>query len=352
MNSKEKINSNNLDGKNILIESGGGVGDLIMFTPALRRLKEKYPNCVITFLTIDKNADIIRRIPYIDKVICIKRGHFMGRYRVLPNLMRQDYMIFTEWQPHLLFFAWILHLPNRFSIPRIGNPLTHTLHKQITDIVSKSRDFAAKTNTRLIGDALEISLSDTGMRCDVSLPNATERMQVDQLLLEIGIDKDINFIALSPFTSADERDWPLSEAKKLVEMIQDKYHLPVVIIGNKKVIEDISQVSQYSLLGRTNIMQLIEIIRRAKCLVSPDSGPIHIAGALNTPCVALFSRDLPSRWAPKNNCYPIYLNYSCSPCESEIFKNCPHELACIRKITADMVMEKLSLILTISARET
>lgn len=79
---------NNLNGKRVLIESGGGVGDLIMFTPALRRLKEKFPDCQITFLTIDKTVDVINRLPYIDRVICIKRGRFMGRYRVLPDLIK------------------------------------------------------------------------------------------------------------------------------------------------------------------------------------------------------------------------------------------------------------------------
>lgn len=334
----------NLNGKRILIESGGGVGDLIMFTPALRRLKEKYPKCVLTFLTIDKTIDVINRIPYIDNVICIKRGRFMGRYRVLPELMKQDYVIFTEWQPQLLCCAWLLRLPNRFSIPRDGHILTKTLHKYITDIVPASTDFAARTNARLIGKALDITLDGDMTRCDVSLPNQQEKIEVDTILQTIGIHKEDDFIALSPFTSADGRDWSVQEAQKLVKNIEKKYHLPTVVIGNKKQAEAL-EISPYVLVGKTNIIQLIEIIRRAKCLVSPDSGPMHIAGALDIPCVALFSRDLPSRWAPKNNCYPIYLRYDCSPCGSDMFNHCPHELRCIRNITAEMVMNKLALIL-------
>ena len=178
--------------------------------------------------------------------------------------------------------------------------------------------------------------------CDVSIPNKVKQKEVDFLLQNIGIHENDDFIALSPFTSAEGRDWPLSEAQKLVQMIQEKYHLPVVLIGNKD--KDVSKVSEYSLLKKTSIIQLIEVIRRSRCLISPDSGPIHIAGALNVPCVALFSRDLPSRWAPKYNCYPIYLHYECSPCESETFNNCPYQLKCIRNITAGMVMEKLSII--------
>ena len=334
----------NLNGKHILIESGGGVGDLIMFTPALRSLKEKYPECVLTFLTVDKTVDVINRIPYIDNVICIKRGRFMGRYRVLPELMKQDYMIFTEWQPQLLCCTWLLRLPNRFSISRKGHLLTKTLHKYITDIVSASPDFAAKTNARLIGKALDITLDGDMTQCDVSVPNQQEKIEVDTILQTIGIHKDDNFIALSPFTSADGRDWTEQEAHKLVIDIKKKYHLKTVVIGNKKQAEA-SKISPYSLVEKTNIMQLIEVIRRAKCLVSPDSGPMHIAGALHVPCVALFSRDLPSRWAPKNNCYPIYLRYECSPCDSEMFNHCPKGLGCIRNITAEMVMNRLNLIL-------
>lgn len=333
-----------LNDKHILIESGGGVGDLIMFTPALRRLKEKYPRCILTFLTIDKTVDVINRIPYIDNVICIKRGRFMGRYRVLPDMMKQDYMIFTEWQPQLLCCAWLLRLPNRFSIPRPGHPLTKTLHKHITNIVSASTDFAARTNAGLIGKTLDITLDGDMTRCDVSLPNQQEKREVDAILQTIGIHADKRFIALSPFTSADGRDWSLEEAQKLVLEIEKKYRLPVVVIGNKRQAEA-STISQYSLVGKTSIMQLIEVIRRATCLVSPDSGPIHIAGALDVPCVALFSKDLPSRWAPKNHCYPIYLQYECSPCNSEMFTHCPKNLGCIRNITAEMVMSKLDLIL-------
>lgn len=338
------MNEVNLNGKHVLIESGGGVGDLIMFTPALRKLKEKFPRCVLTFLTIDKNVDVINRLPYIDKAICIKRGRFMGRYRVLPELMKQDYMIFTEWQPHLLGCAWLLRLPNRFSIPREGHPLTKTLHKYIIHTVFTSTDFAARTNARLIGDALAVALEGDMTQCDVSLPNPQDRLQADNLLQTIGIHKGQDFIALSPFTSADGRDWSLDEARKLVSNIKKIYHLPTIIIGNKKNV-DVSGVSPYSLLGKTNIMQLIEIIQRAQCLITPDSGPMHIAGALDVPCIALFSRDLPSRWAPKYNCYPIYLQYECSPCNSNMFTNCPHEWGCIRNITAEMVLEKLSLVL-------
>lgn len=330
---------NNLNGKNILIESGGGVGDLIMFTPALRRLKEEYPDCKITFLTIDKTVDVINRIPYIDKVISIKRGRFMGRYRVLPHLLKQDYLIFTEWQPHLLLCAWLLHLPDRYSVGRKGKFLTNTLHKVITHTALSSLNFAAKTNAELLEDALDVNLDGDMEKCDVSLPNQDEKRKVDDLLHDININPNAQYMLISPFASSEERNWPLKNIRMLVKSLEKKYNMPVIIIGNIK--RDVSDISRYSLLGKTSIMELIEVIRRAECLITPDSGPMHIAGALNVPCIALFSKDVPSRWAPKNNCWPIYLNYSCSPCPPEQFRNCPYELKCIKDITVDMVLSTM-----------
>lgn len=93
-------------------------------------------------------------------------------------------------------------------------------------------------------------------------------------------------------------------------------------------------------------MQMIQLIRKAMLLISVDSGPMHIAGAVETPCVALFSKDLPSRWAPRKNCIPIYLDYECSPCDDETARNCLHNIRCMRDITAEMVMKNVEKLLT------
>jgi ADP-heptose:LPS heptosyltransferase len=86
-------------------------------------------------------------------------------------------------------------------------------------------------------------------------------------------------------------------------------------------------------------MQPVELVCRARLLVTPDSGPMHVAGAVGTDCVALFSKDLPSRWAPRHHCVPIYLGEPCSPCTDETARQCP-TVRCMRAITADMVLER------------
>ena len=55
-----------LNGKHIFIEDGDGIGDLIMVTPTLRKIKELYPEAILTFATFGKCLEIVSRLPYID----------------------------------------------------------------------------------------------------------------------------------------------------------------------------------------------------------------------------------------------------------------------------------------------
>lgn len=327
--------------KKIFMTTGGGVGDLIMFTPALKKLKEMYPTCKITVMTIDKTVDVINRIPYIDKVVCIKRGRFLGRYRILPDLWKQDAVIFTDWQPHILPFAWLFRIKVRAGIPRKGKILTKCLTHQLVNNVFKSTRYAAETNAMIFSEALGINLNGDMTHCDVSIPDLQTRNEVDVLLKSIGVFPDDSFILLTPFTGLEQRNWPVQEVIQLLELIKNRYDIPVVLTGQTKSgQEKLPESISYNLFNRTTILQLIELIRRARCVITPDSGPMHIAGALNTFVIPLFSKDLPSRWAPKHRCTPLYLNYDCSPCDDQTARAC-ETVKCMRNITAQMVFEQL-----------
>lgn len=332
---------NKLSNKKILLTCGGGVGDIIMFTPALKALKKQY-NCHITFLT-PRNADILKGLPYIDKIIFMKRGRFLGRYRNMLDLAKQDAIIFSDWQPQLLWQAHILHVPFIAGIDRKGHRLSKYLNKIITVDVFKTADYVARTHAHMIEEALDIELKGDMTDIDVPQPTDEDSAMVDNLLLDIGI-QNTGYIALSPFTGLEERNWNCEAASAFVKLVKEKYNMPVVVLGTKDVVEQARKISPYCLAGRTTLLQTVELIRRARLLVTPDSGPMHIAGAVGTPVVALFNKDLPSRWAPKKNCEVIYLGYDCSPCDDETAKNCRYNLRCMRDITAEMVAKKVDII--------
>lgn len=331
-----------LNNKRLLITCGGGLGDMIVYTPALRRLKEKYPQCRLTFMTKYGNHEVLEGLTYIDKVIYIRRGKFLGRYRVLPDFYRQDIVIFTDWQPQLLLFSKLFGIPIRAGVPRLGHKLNTYLTKHLQTNVFKTTQYAGRTDADLLQEALDITLDGDMTHLDISMPDQKTSDEVDKILEEINVNGD--YLLLSPFTGLEERNWPVDTARIFVQKVEQEYSLPVIVIGQANKRMEANRISKYNLSGRTNTMQMLEFIRRAKCLITPDSGPMHVAGALGTQCIAMFSKDLPSRWAPKENCVSVYLEMPCSPCSDETARKCT-DVRCMRKISAQQIMKELKHIL-------
>lgn len=328
----------NLNGKKILITNCCGLGDLIMFTPILREIKKFFPTCKITFLCKNIHKEVLLRLPYVDKVVCIYRGKIFGRYRSIPDFFCQDIVIFTDWHTVPIFFAKIFKIPIRAGYFREDNFFTKFLNKELHGHVLKSPEYVAYTNAKIICDALEIKISGDMTEIEISQPTQENKKSVDKILNSIGLEKNCEYILLTPFTGFEQRNLPTETAKNFVEMIEKNFKIPVVISAPQEKFEVAKKISKYVLEVKTTIGEFTELVSRAKILVTPDSGPMHVAGALKKFCVAIFSKDLPSRWAPKKNCIPIYLNLPCSPCDDETAKNCEH-LNCIKKISAQMVFD-------------
>lgn len=327
-----------LNGKKIYVSSCGGVGDLIMFTPALREIKNKYPDVQITFLTAKHNVDAIKGLPYIENVIYIERGKSFGRLGAIKALRGIDFVVFTDWQPQLAIAAWLFGIPVRAGIPKPGHRANLFLNRILKENVMHSEDYAAHTNGRIFSEALGIPNIMGNGKPEVALPREADIASVTMMLKKHGIALTDPFFCLTPFAGLEQRNWPLVECERWIRAVEKIYNVPVVILGPQKYRESGTVLGGVNLLGETTLIQMVEIIRRAKLHVGPDSGPMHIAGALGTPTIALFSKDIPSRWAPKEKCIPLTLSLECAPCSDQTARKCIN-VPCMRGITSAMVKE-------------
>lgn len=272
------------NGKKIMITTGGGIGDNIMFTPALRRLKELYPSVHITFLTRYPNHRLLEGLPYIDKLIYIRRGMAFSRLSVIPHLFGLDALVMTDWQPQTLLFAKLLGVSLRAGYPRDGHAFSKYLTKHITPFVMTSPDFAAETNAKVFSDALEIHIDGDMTKTEVGRATEREIESAGTLLRKIGVES--GYIAFCPFSSEQPKDLPLKTALEIAKQLEKRYTMPVVWIGTNSATESVNVA--HNLIAQTTVGELLALIQRAKCLVSVDTGPMHI-GATSI-----------SAWAPKN----------------------------------------------------
>ncbi|MFQ3574594.1 MAG: glycosyltransferase family 9 protein, partial [Thermodesulfovibrionales bacterium] len=107
-------------------------------------------------------------------------------------------------------------------------------------------------------------------------------------------------------------------------------------IGEK--ICEISKEGSINLAGDTSIEDLILLIRHAKAVISNDTGPMHIAAALNKPVVAIFGPTNPTRTGPYGkNCRVLIPKIDCAPCYK---KKCV-KMNCMNHITTNQVLDAL-----------
>ena len=120
--------------------------------------------------------------------------------------------------------------------------------------------------------------------------------------------------------------------------------------GQKKLADQLmssltGKKSLHNLVAKTSLVDLVTLIKYAKLCIGPDSGPGHIAAAVETPYISLFGPTPPERVAPYNNeSLVVRSDIGCMPCYR---KRCPGlNRLCMRLISSTQVMETVNKVLS------
>ncbi len=102
------------------------------------------------------------------------------------------------------------------------------------------------------------------------------------------------YIIINPAASKSERNWPVESYVALIKKLQKHYpEHDIVLSGgpNDKALTDviIEQTKVISIAGKTTLKQLAALLDKAQCVIAPDTGPVHIATAMNTPVIGLYA---------------------------------------------------------------
>ena len=161
-------------------------------------------------------------------------------------------------------------------------------------------------------------------------------------------------VALMPGARWENKRWPAGYFRELVAILRRRdEELRFVILGGRSDGPLASEIALASpeacvdLTGRTSLPQLVEVIRRCQVVVTNDSGPMHVAAALQKPVVGIFGPTSPDRTGPYGQVDRTLQreDLPCVPCMKDI---CAHSepLACVRGIAAmavaDSVIARLS----------
>jgi ADP-heptose:LPS heptosyltransferase len=322
--------NNWLSARNILAIRLDNIGDIIMLGPALRAVKETSPRARITLLASPAGTTAAPLLPWIDEVITWRvvwqdvggRIPFdPARERELINLLTgrgfDAALIFTSFSqtPHTPGYAcYLAGIPLRAGESKEfgGSTLTDELRGAPDELHQVER------NLRLI-EHLGFIVRDR--RLAISIPQDA-RQSASSLLRATGIEPDVPFILLHPGASAQARRYPVERFGAVARLLSRR-GWPVLVTGIERegaLLEELAQHAPRAryMSGRTTLAEYAAMIERAALVICNDTLPMHLADALETPALVLFSgTDYEEQWRPRvtphkllrrpTSCYPCYL---------------------------------------------
>jgi lipopolysaccharide heptosyltransferase II len=169
----------------------------------------------------------------------------------------------------------------------------------------------------------------------------------EEILREAGIALGEDFIVLNPGGNWDLKRWPERNFAKLADEIVARFDLKAVLTGAKKDVElcrriaGLMKKTPVLLCGKTNLKTLGAVFKKAKWVISNDSGPMHIAVGLKTAVIALFGPTSPRITGPYGEGLYKILQKKID-CEIPCYNLSCSDNKCMNAITVEDVLEVIS----------
>jgi lipopolysaccharide heptosyltransferase I len=299
--------------RKILIIKPSALGDVVHGLTFLHALLERYPEAEIHWVVAKGLEGILQGNPRVDRLWIIDKdrwkqpAHARETFRSLGRLGRElhrerfDLVVDLQGLFRSGLITVLTGCPVRvgFREAREGSPFAYT-HR-----VRGGRDAHAIDRYLKIASVLGCSPYPV----NYAFPPALEFPLASTL--------PGTYVVLAPSAGGEAKKWPAERFGQLAARLP---WVSLVVAGRAdaplaELVVQHSGGRAASLAGQTSLRELIEIIRRAKCLVSNDTGPMHIAAGLNIPVFALFGPTSPERTGPYGDIHTIVRSdLPCSPC--------------------------------------
>lgn len=318
--SKKKISQKEKT-KNILIIQLWGIGETILTIPAIKALKKKYNKTNISILCTQRNRDVYFNYPFIDKLKVVSLNPFSLNWFILKNWRKYDIVI--DMEEYLNISAIISFFIGKYTVGYSHGVRSLLYSKKVK---YNDKQHISKTFFELVK---ALGVKDSIEKLEKLNYTGTDKKIVDLALKYSKINKKDFLIGIAPGAaeSSKSRMWPKENFAELIEAAyKKKKNVKVILIGadyekklndsiinlikNKKITKNV-----FNFAGQFTLKQTFYLISKCNIFIGNDSGPMHIAAAMNVKTIGLFGPNTPARFAPFNKkSISIYKKMPCSPC--------------------------------------
>ena len=295
-NSKQKV-------ENICVLRTSSLGDICHMLPFIFTIRKEYPNAKISWVIGKNEADFLGNIDGIEFILFDKNNTLKSYFSIYRKLKKIKYDVMFIMQVSLRANIMSLFVEAKM---KIGYDLDRSsdLHSIFSNKTIKTSKHSHVVDVFLsFLNFLDIKESNFIYKWEIE-----ERISKKELFEKFSGLQDKYFV-LSPCSRSANRNWLIDRYAKVADHISKNFGLQCVLSSSsntfeKKFTKDIenSMVSNpLNLSGRTNLHELYSLIKYSELLISPDSGPIHIATCAGKPVIGLYGVTNTVRAGPYNS---------------------------------------------------
>ena len=333
--------------KKILIISPAWIGDAIMADSLYQHLKVKYPGCQIDVLGPQSVTALHARMPSVDHAIALPIGH--GKLA-----LSHRYTLGKSLQSHRYDRAYVL--PNSFKsalIPWFARiPIRIGWQGELRfGLLNDRRTLDKAAYPLMVQRFVALGHEKDGDWDKMTYPLPilkANKIQAWDIVEKLGFSKESkSIIAICPGAAyGPAKRWPARHfaevAKQLVS--QGKQVWLFGSADDQKACDEIDKLTDHQCLnlgGKTSLVEMIDLLSLADYVITNDTGPMHVAAALERPLIAIFGSSNPYFTPPLSNKVNILSldSLSCKPCFK---RECPlGHMKCLNDITPAQVLQCL-----------
>ncbi|MDE3145662.1 MAG: glycosyltransferase family 9 protein, partial [Bacteroidota bacterium] len=277
------------------------MGDVLMTTPAIKAIKQQYPDSKIYLLINKPCSEIVALNPFVDGIYyyswpwrsrktktALLLSPFLEYCKIYGQLRKLNADIFIEFRGDIrmiFLFGFLTGIPKRVATLRTGG------FSFLTTSVIYNKDQHESERIVTILQSMNIPVAERKAEIYFS---AEDSISARQIVTKYLSNTDSGYAIIAPFSGKSVKEWIPEHWAVVANYLFEKYHLKSFIAGikkDKKTAEYIAGLANGCLIditGDTTITQLAALLSNSKIVIGVDSGSLHLASCFNIPIIALF----------------------------------------------------------------